>query len=90
MRVLFRAVLVLSTTVGTGAWGVRGHVSTNRAAIATMPADGPALLKEYRECIPTLVLCQTPGPDLLNRTRRSSRIRRCRLILCCRSPISGL
>jgi hypothetical protein len=35
----------------TGAWGPRGHQSANRAAVKTLPADGPAFLAEYEEWI---------------------------------------
>lgn len=35
----------------TGAWGVRGHVSGNRAAVRAIPAAGPVFLKDYEDWI---------------------------------------
>ena len=35
----------------TGGWGVRGHQSANRAAVRSLPADGPVFLKEYEDWI---------------------------------------
>jgi hypothetical protein len=37
--------------VTTGAWGVRGHQNANRAAVKSIPADGPVFLKEYEDWI---------------------------------------
>jgi hypothetical protein len=34
-----------------GAWGVRGHQAANRAAVRSIPADGPVFLKEYEDWI---------------------------------------
>lgn len=35
----------------TCAWGVRGHQSANRAAVKSIPSDGPVFLKEYEDWI---------------------------------------
>jgi hypothetical protein len=40
--------LILLLTCG---WGVRGHVTSNRVAVDSLPADGPVFLREYREWI---------------------------------------
>jgi hypothetical protein len=34
-----------------GAWGSRGHQAANRAALKTLPPDGPVFLKEYEDWI---------------------------------------
>lgn len=34
-----------------GAWGSRGHQAANRAAIRSIPADGPVFLKDYEDWI---------------------------------------
>jgi hypothetical protein len=34
-----------------GAWGPRGHITANRVAVATIPADGPVFLKNYSDYI---------------------------------------
>src|SRR5215468_6675831 len=50
MRAL-RLFLLAVIVVLTGGWGVRGHQSANRAAVRTLPADGPVFLKEYEDWI---------------------------------------
>ena len=47
MRLVALCLLVLVT----GGWGARGHQSANRAAVKSLPADGPAFLKDYEEWI---------------------------------------
>ena len=44
-------VLILTLHAPAHAWGVRGHVTANRAAIDALPDDGPVFLREYREWI---------------------------------------
>ena len=34
-----------------GAWGARGHQAANRAAVKSIPPDGPVFLKEYEDWI---------------------------------------
>ena len=49
MKLSVPAIFVLSLLCG--AWGPRGHQSANRAAIRSIPADGPVFLREYEEWI---------------------------------------
>lgn len=49
--VLGRGVLVCLLAVATGGWGVRGHQTANRAAMKSMPADGPVFLKNFEDWI---------------------------------------
>jgi len=51
MRSLASAAGLLLIVLVTGGWGVRGHVTSNRVAIDTIPPDGPVFLREYREWI---------------------------------------
>ena len=44
-------VLILALHAPADAWGVRGHVTANRAAVDALPDDGPVFLREYREWI---------------------------------------
>ncbi len=54
-----RIALVALLTLATGAWGVRGHESANRAAVQSIPEDGPVFLRNYVDWI-----AQTgPVPD---------------------------
>jgi hypothetical protein len=46
-----RAVIICLLTVAIGAWGPRGHQTANRAAIKSLPADGPVFLKEFEDWI---------------------------------------
>jgi hypothetical protein len=46
-----RSALLSAVVIMTGAWGVRGHESANRAALEAMPADGPIFLKQYADWI---------------------------------------
>ena len=50
MRHLLLPITVLAVLF-TGAWGPRGHESSNRAAVRGIPADGPVFLKEYEDWI---------------------------------------
>jgi hypothetical protein len=51
MRRALQTLLICSLSAATGAWGVRGHQSANRAAVRSIPADGPVFLKEYEDWI---------------------------------------
>jgi hypothetical protein len=44
-------VLIVASALITGAWGVRGHQSANRAAVKAIPADGPVFLTEFEDWI---------------------------------------
>jgi len=46
-----RGLLVSLMVIATGGWGVRGHQTANRAAVKSIPADGPVFLKEYEDWI---------------------------------------
>jgi len=46
-----RVPLVCLLVLLTGAWGPRGHQSANRAAVRSLPSDGPVFLKEYEDWI---------------------------------------
>jgi hypothetical protein len=48
---LLATVAVIAAVLSTGAWGVRGHQTANRAAVDAIPADGPVFLREFREWI---------------------------------------
>jgi hypothetical protein len=50
MRYAKIAILCLAVAV-TGGWGVRGHQSANRAAVKSLPDDGPAFLRAYEDWI---------------------------------------
>ena len=49
MRKKLLAVAV--TVLVAGAWGPRGHQTSNRAAVESIPADGPLFLKDYEDWI---------------------------------------
>ncbi|HXJ42913.1 MAG TPA: hypothetical protein VNH18_26765, partial [Bryobacteraceae bacterium] len=46
-----KLLLVTSLVLATGAWGPRGHQSANRAAVQSLPTDGPSFLAEYVDWI---------------------------------------
>jgi hypothetical protein len=46
-----RILTIIGVTLLSGGWGVRGHQSANRAAVETLPDDGPMFLKEYEDWI---------------------------------------
>src|ERR1051325_3409902 len=46
-----RILLILFIALATGGWGVRGHVSANRAAVQALPSDGPVFLKAQEDWI---------------------------------------
>lgn len=48
MRALTLLLLAANGALG---WGVRGHQAINRAAVATLPDDGPAFLKAHQDWI---------------------------------------
>ena len=50
-----RVYLLTLLALTTGAWGPRGHQSANRAAVKSLPADGPVFLKEHEEWIDQVV-----------------------------------
>lgn len=43
--------LIVLLAVLTAAWGPRGHQSANRAAVKSLPADGPVFLSEFEDWI---------------------------------------
>src|SRR5271166_4181739 len=43
--------LLALLAVPTGAWGVRGHETANRAAVQSIPDDGPVFLRNYVDWI---------------------------------------
>lgn len=49
MRKLLAFVFLLPAVCG--AWGQRGHQAANRAAVRSIPAEGPVFLKEYEDWI---------------------------------------
>jgi hypothetical protein len=49
MRYKFLSILLIP--VACGAWGPRGHQAANRAAIRSIPEDGPVFLKNYEDWI---------------------------------------
>jgi hypothetical protein len=51
MRPIAQTLVLCLVAIATGAWGVRGHVSANRAAVRSIPADGPVFLKEFEDWI---------------------------------------
>ncbi len=51
MRWLVKPVCVMLAVVVTGAWGPRGHQTSNRAAVKSIPADGPVFLKDFEDYI---------------------------------------
>ncbi|MDQ6664086.1 MAG: nuclease [Acidobacteriota bacterium] len=58
-RRIFFCPLICFLAIGTGGWGVRGHVTANRLAVISIPDDGPVFLNNYVEWI-----AQTgPVPD---------------------------
>lgn len=46
-----RSLVLLLIVLVTGAWGPRGHQVANRAAVKSLPPDGPAFLAEFEEWI---------------------------------------
>jgi hypothetical protein len=44
-------IWILLIPATCGAWGARGHQLANRAAIRSIPAEGPAFLKDYEDWI---------------------------------------
>lgn len=42
---------MLAIPLVCGAWGVRGHQAANRAAVRSIPSDGPVFLREYEDWI---------------------------------------
>lgn len=46
-----RVLLVCLFALATGGWGVRGHSNANRAAVKSIPADGPLFLKAHEDWI---------------------------------------
>jgi hypothetical protein len=50
MKIL-HSFLVCLAVIATGAWGARGHQSANRAAVKSIPADGPVFLREFEDWI---------------------------------------
>jgi len=48
---LARTAWVAILTAATGAWGVRGHETANRAAVQSIPDDGPVFLRNYVDWI---------------------------------------
>lgn len=50
MKVL-RCTFLCGAVLLCGGWGPRGHQSANRAAVRTLPPDGPVFLKEYEDWI---------------------------------------
>ncbi len=46
-----KLLAVVLTVVVAGAWGPRGHQTSNRAAVESIPADGPVFLKDYEDWI---------------------------------------
>ena len=46
-----RSVVLLLTVLVTGAWGPRGHQAANRAAVKSIPADGPTFLAAFEDWI---------------------------------------
>lgn len=49
--VLLRGSVICVLAVTIGAWGPRGHQNANRAAMKSIPADGPVFLKDYEDWI---------------------------------------
>lgn len=45
------ALAIIIGAVPAHAWGARGHQSANRAAVKSIPEDGPVFLKEYEDWI---------------------------------------
>jgi hypothetical protein len=48
---IIRSAFICALALLTGGWGPRGHQSANRAAVRTLPPDGPLFLKEYEDWI---------------------------------------
>jgi hypothetical protein len=46
-----RILALCLVALATGGWGTRGHQTANRAAVKSLPSDGPVFLKEYEEWI---------------------------------------
>jgi len=46
-----KTIALCALVLATGAWGVRGHQSANRAAVKSIPPDGPVFLKDYEDWI---------------------------------------
>lgn len=53
MRRLLITLLTLSTAYS---WGIRGHQAINRAAVQSIPADGPIFLKAHEDWIAYLAI----------------------------------
>jgi hypothetical protein len=51
MKRIFATAMWIAAVMVTGGWGVRGHMTANRAAVDGIPADGPVFLREFREWI---------------------------------------
>jgi hypothetical protein len=50
-QVIGAFLLPLLCPLFLGAWGLRGHQAANRAAVRSIPVDGPVFLKEYEDWI---------------------------------------
>jgi hypothetical protein len=48
---IYRVALLLSAALVAGGWGPRGHQSANRAAVRSLPDDGPVFLKQHGDWI---------------------------------------
>lgn len=53
MRTLIVFVLAAASALG---WGLRGHQAINRAAVLSLPDDGPAFLRAHEEWIAYLAI----------------------------------
>jgi len=51
MRKILLACLILWNSPGLWAWGARGHMAANRAAVDAIPDNGPVFLREFRDWI---------------------------------------
>jgi hypothetical protein len=45
------SILLIGAAAPAAAWGVRGHAVINRAALASLPADGPVFLQTHAEFV---------------------------------------
>jgi hypothetical protein len=50
-NLIVKITTLCALAMATGAWGVRGHQSANRAAVKSIPSDGPVFLKDYEDWI---------------------------------------
>jgi hypothetical protein len=48
---LIRLLFIALAAIATGAWGTRGHECANRAAMKSLPDDGPVFLRQYEDWI---------------------------------------